>query len=151
MGYASDAAKRVYDIYFKNLGSSGLYSGRLNIDGKEIDLTIDGYKYGSRTYELVPMRVFDHPKVLSASIKKSIYWLPKGKVPVKGGGAEPRIQIRYLKHGFAAGNEMIGESMSGALAPTPNGTVNNWAMHWTTYQGLECLGVQHFVKQTVVA
>lgn len=151
MGYCSDAAARVYYTYFKGLNSAGIYSGKLELDGKTIDLTIDKYKYGTRTYEFIPLPIFNHPKVLSASIKKAIYWIPKGKVNVEGGSPQPRIQIRYKEHGFAAGNEMIGEFHSGALAPQPNGTVANWAAHWETYQGLECLGVQHFVKQVVAA
>lgn len=149
MGYASDSSKIVYDTFFKGIGSSGITSGRMKLDGKEIDLTVDKYTFGTRTYELVPVQIFDHPKVLTNSIKNSIYWIPKGRVNVEGGGMEPRIQIRYLGHSFPGGNEMIGEWHTGALSPNGNGTVANWAAHWETYQGLEVLAANQCAKQLV--
>jgi hypothetical protein len=150
MGYTSDSSKIVYDTFFKGIGSSGITSGRMNLDGKDIDLTVDKYTFGSRTYELVPVKIFDHPKVISSSIKNSIYWIPKGKVNVEGGGMEPRIQIRYMDHSMANGNDnMIGEAHSGLLAPNPNGTIANWSTHWLTHQGLEVLAANQCAKQTV--
>ena len=151
MGYCSDASKIVYDTYFKALGSAGIQSGRMNIDGKDIDLTVDSYTFGSRKYSLIPMPIFDHPQLFTASIKKSIYWVPKGRVNVEGGGMEPRIQIRYLQHSFPGGNEMIGEWHTGALSPNGNGETANWKAHWETYQGLEILGANQIAKQSGVA
>ena len=149
MGYCSDSSKRVLDTYFKGLGSSSITKGQLSLDGKNVDLTIDKYTYGSRTYEPIPLPILDHPKVLTPSIKNSIYWIPKGKVSVEGGGMEPRIQIRYLQHSFPGGNELIGEWHTGALSPNGNGEDANWKAHWETYQGLECLGAQQFAKMKI--
>jgi hypothetical protein len=151
MGYCSDASKIVYDTYFKALGSSGIQSGRMNIDGKDLDLTVDSYTFGSRKYSLIPMPIFSHPQLFTDSIKKAIYWVPTGKVNVEGGGMQPRIQIRYLQHSFPGGNEMIGEWHTGALSPNGNGTVANWQAHWETYQGLEVLGANQVAKQSGVA
>lgn len=151
MGYCSDASKIVYDTYFKALGSSGIQSGRMSIDGKDIDLTVDSYTFGSRKYSLVPLPIFDHPQLFTASIKKSIYWIPTGKVNCEGSGMQPRIQIRYLQHSFPGGNEMIGEWHTGALSPNGNGEDANWKAHWETYQGLEILGANQIAKQSGVA
>ena len=50
------------------------------------------------------------------------------------------------------GNDMIGEIHTGALSPVnPNGDAMNWTCSWTTAQGLECLGVQHFLRQQVLS
>jgi len=84
MGYCSDASKIVYDTYFKALGSSGVQSGRMSLDGKDIDLTVDSYTFGARKYTLIPLPIMNHPQVLTDSIKKAIYWIPKGKVNVEG-------------------------------------------------------------------
>jgi hypothetical protein len=47
---------------------------------------------------------------------------------------------------------MIGEIHTGALSPVnPNGDAMNWTCSWTTAQGLECLGVQHFLRQQVLS
>lgn len=150
MGISGDPVKRAYDKMLKNLGSSDVTSGRISLDGKEVDFTADGFKYGTRKYEFVPMPLFDHPKLLTASIKGSMYWIPKDKVNVEGGGSEPRIQIRYMDHGISGGNELVGEWNTGALAPTPNGDKAVMGTHWISHQGLECLGAQHFVKQKVI-
>lgn len=152
MGYCSDASKIVYDTYFKALGSSGIQSARMEIDGKkDIDLTVDSYTFGSRKYTLIPLPIFDHPQLFTASIKKSIYWIPTGKVNCEGSGMQPRIQIRYLQHSFPGGNEMIGEWHTGALSPNGNGEDANWKAHWETYQGLEILGANQIAKQSGVA
>ena len=150
MGYTADATKIVYDTYFKALGSSGIQSGRMSVDGKDIDLTVDKYTFGTRSYELIPLSILDHPKLLTPSIKGSIYWIPKDKVNTVDDGVQPRIQIRYKAHQVKGGDEMIGEWHTGALAPVPQGDELVWGAHWVTYQGLECLGVNHFAKQKVI-
>jgi hypothetical protein len=150
MGYTADATKIVFDNYFKALGSGGINSGRISLDGKDIDLTVDSYRYGTRTYELIPLSILDHPKLLTASIKGSIYWIPKDKVPTVDDGVQPRIQIRYKDPQVKGGDGMIGEWHTGALAPVPQGDELVWGAHWVTYQGLECLGVNHFAKQKVI-
>lgn len=149
MGYTGGKSKRAYDKLLKNLGSAGVTSGRLNVDGKEIDLTVDGFNYGTRSYQFVPTSIMNHPKLLSADIKGSIYWIPKDKVATVGNGSQPRIQIRYKKPEVTGGSDMIGEIHTGAMAPVPTDSTMHWAATWITYQGLECLGAQHFMKQAI--
>lgn len=150
MGFMSDAVARAYSTMLKGLGSSDVTSGRMSLDGKFIDFTTEGFKFGTRRYEFVPLPIFNHPKLLNASIKGSAYWIPKDKVTVDGGGSQPRIQIRYMDHGIHGGNDLVGEWNTGALAPRPNGDKAVMGTHWISHQGLECLGAQAFVKQQVI-
>jgi hypothetical protein len=151
MGYTSDATKIVFDTFFKLGKTTSMQSVRMNIDNKtNIDMTVDQYRHGTRTYELIPLSILDHPKLLTPSIKGSIYWIPKDKVATVDDGVQPRIQIRYKDPQVKGGDGMIGEWHTGALAPVPQGDQLIWGAHWVTYQGLECLGVNHFAKQKVI-
>jgi hypothetical protein len=150
----SSAARRSCDNLFKNLGSSGITSVRLVVDGKELDFTVDKVSYGGYTYNFATMPILDHPVLFSQTIiSKSLYYIPYNKqVKVVGGGYDPAIRVRYVPNQMKFGNEMIGEAHDGALSPVnPTGTVNEWKTVWNTIQGLECLGVQHFARQRVRA
>jgi hypothetical protein len=62
------------------------------------------------------------------------------------------MRVRYVPAQTKYGNDMIGEIHTGALSPVnPNGDAMNWTCSWTTAQGLECLGVQHFLRQQVLS
>lgn len=146
--------RRAYDKLLKNLGSSGVNSVRLMVDGKEIDYTVDKISYGGFDLNFTTMPILDHPTLFSQTImSKSSYWMPFNKqVKVLGGGTEPAIQVRYIPAQQRFGNELIGESHSGALSPVnPTGHVNEWKTVWTSYQGLEVLGAQWFGRQRVIA
>jgi hypothetical protein len=100
------------------------------------------------------MPILDHPTIFSqVIISKSLYWLPyNNRVKVLGGGYDPAMRTRYVPNQMKFGNELIGEAHDGALSPVnPVGTANNWTTVWNTVQGLECLGVQHFGRQRVLA
>lgn len=146
-------AKRITDTYWKALGSSGVQSVRMVIDGKEIDTQVDRVHHGGFNFEYVVMPIFDNPTLMNptGNISKSQYFLSKeGQVPVFGGGYDPTMRVRYMPSQNMYGNEMIGETHYGALSIiNPNGTGQFMGCDWTTTQGLECLGVQFFVKQQV--
>lgn len=147
------AARRAYDNLLKNLGSSGVTSARMIVDGKEIDYTVDKVTYGGYELNFATMPILDHPDIFSqVIISKSTYWIPYNKqVKVVGGGYDPAIRVRYVPNQAKYGNEMIGEVHGGALSPVnPNGYVQEWKTVWNTIQGLECLGVQHFGRQRVL-
>lgn len=158
MGWSGSRAKRPYDVWLKNLGSSGVNSVRMVIDGKTVDMEVDQFSYGNFEFDFVHLDLFDHPELMGPTvvpdINGSIYWVPKDKVQVVGGGMEARMQIRYLPKPMAGGNSLsngiITEWHTGALAPIPTSSVMVWKTDWYTNQGLECLGVQHFQKQRVV-
>lgn len=147
------AARRAVDTYWKSLGSSGVNSVRLVVDGREIDLTVDRVTYGGYTWNYATMPILDHPTMFSQTvIAKSLYYIPyNNMVQVEGGGSQPAIQVRYIPNPSPFGSEMIGESQDGALNPiNPTGTQQAWITMWTARQGLECLGVQHFMRQRVI-
>lgn len=158
MGFCGSKARRPWDVWLKNLGSSGVNSVRLVIDGRTVDLMVDHFSYGNFEFDFVYLPIFDHPQLfnytVTPDITGSVYFVPKDKVQVEGGGMEPRLQIRYLPKPMAGGNSLsngiITEWHTGALAPIPTNSTMVWHTDWITYQGLEALGVKHFQKFRVV-
>jgi hypothetical protein len=149
----SSKALRTTDTYFKSLGSSGVNSVRLVIDGNEVDLTVNKVTYGGFTFNYMLMPILDHPTLFSQTVlAKSLYYIPyNNKVKVEGGGSDSAIRVRYFPKQSIYGNDLINEFHTGALSPVnPNGNAANVQVDWMTTQGLECLGVQHFVRQQVV-
>lgn len=154
MGFCGSRVKRPFDVWLKNLGSSGVTSVRLIIDGKDVNLEVDKFSYGNFEFEFIYLPIFDHPALfgptITPDINGSVYWIPKDKIQVEGGGMEPRIQIRYLPKAMAGGNSMsngiITEWHTGALAPIPTNSQMVWHTDWYTVQGLEMLGVKHMNK-----
>lgn len=156
-GVGGDKAMRpIYDC-LKNLGSSGVTSVRMMVDGRQVDFNVDQWKYGSHTYNLMPMKSFDHPQLINfvgaGSIRKYVYWIPTGMTGVVGGGSAPYIRSRYIPQQMKKnyGTEVIGEGYNGLLAPDPSGSDAVWDTIWLSYQGLEMLAVQHDAKQKVAA
>lgn len=156
LGWLGSVARRPWDVWLKNLGSSGVNSVRLVIDGKEVDLEVDRFRYGNADFEFVHLPIFDHPQLFPYGIVPemvgSVYFTPKDKVQVEGGGMEPRLQIRYLPKAMAGGqtNGIITEWNTGALAPIPTSSVMVWHTDWYTNQGLEVLGAKHMQRFRVV-
>lgn len=158
MGFVGSKARRVWDTYFKNLGSSGVTSVRLIIDGKEINMMVDRVEYGDADLKLVKLPIFNHPYLMPYSVMPdvvgSVYFQPMDKVQVVGGGMEPRLQIRYLEKPHLGGNSfsngIITETITGMLAPYPTNSTSVLNADWWTNQGLEALGVKHFQKFRLV-
>lgn len=151
-----DKAFRAIATYFKALGSGGVTSARLNVDGKEINFDVDKVNYGSFEFNYTSMRMFDSPAMFSQTvIAKSIYSLPfnlKVKTTEDSGDTKSAsaFQIRYVANAYKYGNDMIGEIHAGALNPVnQNGQAANWQVDWITYQGLEFLAPQFAVRQRV--
>lgn len=160
MAFMGSRAKRKMDQFFKNLGSSGVTSVRMVIDGKTLDLEVEQVKYGNATIDFVHIPIFDHPQLfsstLSADINGSIYFVPKDQVETVDNGRQPRIQIRHTPNpGVGTGanssnNGIISEWRTGALAGVPTSSTMELETNWYTAQGLECLAVKHFQKYRVV-
>ena len=98
----------------------------------------------------------DHPQKFGAgvgTVGKSIYGIPKGNVNTIGNGVVPRIQMRYMKHGFAAGKgtEMIAEWQTGGMAQNPTDGDATLTKHWLTNVGNEQAGVKQFSVQRALA
>jgi hypothetical protein len=158
MGWLGSVARRPWDVWLKNLGSSGVNSVRLVIDGRTVDLEVDSFKYGNAEFEFVHLPIFDHPQLFPMGIVPemvgSVYFTPKDRIQVEGGGMEPRFQIRYLPKPMAGGNSMsngiITEWHTGALAPIPTSSLMVWHTDWWTNQGLEIIGAKHMQRFRVV-
>lgn len=154
MGFLGSKARRPWDVWLKNLGSAGVNSVRMNIDGKSVNLEVDRFSYGNFNFEFIHLPLFDHPQLMSQTVLPdvvgSVYWIPKDKIQVEGGGMEARMQIRYLPKPMAGGNSIsngiITEWNTGALAPIPTSDQMIWRTNWYTNQGLELLGTKHMQR-----
>lgn len=150
----STLAKTTVDTYYKSLGSSGVNSVRMVINGKELDMTVDKVTYGKYTLNYAVMPILDHPVTFGGStIPKCLFYLPyNNKVKVEGGGSDDQIRVRYVPKQTVYGNDMINEIHYGALNPVnPNGAGMFSGTDWKTAQGLEVLAPQHLIKQQVLA
>lgn len=152
-GYCSNAVAMKYSIFLKGLNSSGVTSGRLSLDGKEIDYNADKVTFGKYSLQIVGLPIFDHDVVASqTNIVKSMYWVADGKVNTST-GMKPRLSMMYLKEpqpGF--GSDIYSEWDTGALARGGAvGSVRSRQTHWHTAQGLRFLGASQCGKQIVLA
>lgn len=149
----STLAKTTTDTYYKALGSSGVQSVRLVVDGKELDMEVDRVKYGGFELNYMVMPIFDHPVTLaSGTIPKNIFYLPyDNKVKVEGGGSDSQIRVRYVPSQTPFGNDMTDEIHYGAMSVVnPNGTGMYDGTDWCSKQGLEILAAQFLIKQRVI-
>jgi hypothetical protein len=154
MVWLNTASYGIYSQWFKALGSSSIYSGKLTLDGKTLDLNFEGINYAGYNFEFSKLKILDHAQLFnfsgSAGLQKNAYFVPKGNVSVQGGGSLPRIRVRYFPQPMEGGTgDIIRESHQGLLAPIPVGRQANFTCDWYTVQGLEILGAQHFIKQQV--
>jgi hypothetical protein len=136
----------------KNLNSAGITAGRMNLDGKEVNMQVERFSYGF-DYMIKKMGILDSPNYFSQTdIVKSFYLIPTGNVGTMDNGSQPRIKVRYQPHGIQnnTGNKLIGEWATGALSPAANTDEAVYEKHWLTHQGLEVLGAQHFSKCAVL-
>jgi len=158
MCFMGSYAKRTLDKYFKNLGSSGVTSVRLIIDGNTVDFNVDQVNYGGATFDFVTIPLFDHPQLFSRTIRPdingSMYLIPKDQLETVDGGREPFLQIRHTPSPFmganGSSNGIIKEWRTGALAEIPTSSTTLLHTDWYTAQGLEALGVQLMLKFRVI-
>ncbi len=149
--------KTATDTYYKSLGSSGVNSVRMIVNGQELNMEVDKVTYGGFRFSYAVMPILDNQDMFKFSdISKSIYYVPmNGKVKVLGGGFDDAMQVRYIPAQTPSNNGLIGEMYGGALAwngkPTFNGDVSNADTSWITAQGFEVNGAQFLVKQQVIA
>ena len=149
----SSKANRIYDVFLKNLASSGVNSVRLVVDGNEVDFTVDKFTYGGFTINKQTLPILDHPTLFKyvTSISNSMFWLPYDlRVKVYGGGYDPALRVRYIPNQTKFGNEMVGEAHGGAISPVnPNGFEQMWRTVFISAQGLEFIAPQFALRQQV--
>lgn len=159
MGFMGSRAYGVISKFFKNLGSSGVTSVRLVIDGKEMDFEVEQVDYRGNVLQFVHVPIFDNPQLFSATLSPdvngSIYWVPKGSVDTVDNGQQPYLQIRNTPSPFGGGvngsnNGIMAEWRTGALAETPTNSTAQLHTDWYSAQGLEGLAPKHFQKYRVI-
>lgn len=160
MVFMGSRAYAVLSKFFKNLGSAGVTSVRLVIDGRTLDFEVEQVKYRGYTFDFVHVPIFDHPQLFSATlvadVNGSLYFVPKDQVDTVDNGRQPRIQIRHTPTPFMgssankSANGIITEWRTGALAEIPTDSTMQLHTDWETAQGLECLAVKHFQKYRIV-
>lgn len=151
---------RIISKFLKSLPSASVASVRINFDGKYADFNVEQLKYGGYTFNFIPIPLFDHPQLFSATIRAdvngSLYMVPKDNVDTVDNGTQPRMQIRYTQKPFTgaaanmSSNGMVTEWRTGALAEIPTSDTMYLQTNWETAQGLECLAVKHFQKFRIV-
>ncbi len=155
IGYASNAAMMKFSIWAKGQNSSGVLSGKLSLDGKEIDLNAEKLTFGKYSLQVASLPILDHPVLVSQTdIPKSIFWCPEGKVSTRGGKLLDRMTLMYQKEvvSNSLGNDQWSEWDTGALAR--GGAVGeemSRKTHFHSAQALRILAPQHFGKQRVLA
>ena len=160
MCFMSNKVKGILDVFHKNLGSSGVTSVRMVIDGKVMNFEVDQITYRGFTFDMMQLPMMNNPDLFSSTIESdvfgSIFFVPKDQIETVDNGRQARLQIRYQESPFAGSSANISsdgviiEWKTGALAPVPTDGTLALQTNWYTNQGLECLGVQHFQKYRVV-
>ena len=65
MVLAPDRCWRQYDTFFKNLGSAGISSARLTVDGNELDFNVNKFTKGKYDFEFGPLAILDHQQLFN--------------------------------------------------------------------------------------
>jgi len=129
---------------------SGINSGMLNVNGREIDLEAEKFMHGGFTFNLKAFKVLSNQEVMNytgSTIQASAYFLPMGKVKTVGGGMVDYFRYRYLPQPTPGqGSSETAEIMTGGLAPTPTNQEMNIVTTWTSNMGLEVFAPSKFAK-----
>jgi hypothetical protein len=118
-----------------------------------INLGINSFYAYGRTLHKKRLNALSHPQVTSTATNvnytKEAYLVPAGKIKVEqGGGQVDRMMVRYLEMPEGL-NSRFREKMLGGLAPTPTSDTDTLDIVYTSIEGLETVGNDHFVKYSI--
>lgn len=136
---------------FLNGGISyGSYNGKKDI---AIALGVQSFNAYGRTIHKKRLNALSHPQVTSTATNvnftKEAYLIPAGKMKVEqGGGLIDRMMVRYLEMPEGL-NSRFREKMLGGLAPVPTSDTDTLDIVYTSIEGLETVGNEHFVKYSI--
>ena len=129
---------------------SGINSGVLTVNGRQIDLEAEKFMHGGFTFNLKAFKVLSNQEVMNytgSTVQASAYFLPMGKVKTVGGGMVDYFRYRYLPQPTPGqGSSETAEIMTGGLAPTPTNQEMNIVTTWTSNMGLEVFAPSKFAK-----
>lgn len=132
------------------------FSG-IGADAKKraVEWGFDSFKQYGRTWHKKPLEAFDNLEVsVPAGYPKTSIMIPMNKVKVDhNSGMIDRFRIRYLE---AAKDNRLGlnrtdqyyEIVDGGLASAPTNQEMKFRVSWTTHQGPEFAGLEHFAINT---
>lgn len=120
---------------------------------KALQLGIDSLKVFGRTFHKKRLNALSHPQVSAATgytqFVDEAYLVPADKVKTEqGGGLIDRMQIRYLEMADGV-NSRFREKMLGGLAPIPTSDTDTLDIVYTSIEGLQVAGAEHFVKYEI--
>lgn len=155
------AMNRLY-TFLKNLGSAGLNSVRLVINGGEIDANVDQFDTGDRQFSLAKVLSLSNQQIVGTTdvVSKTIYAVPKGMVHAadgrngEGGSvSKPYLSTRYMAVDNAGlGTAQIGEYHTGMMAKTgPTSEIAEEGVSFYSNAGLEGVSMQKFAAWRVLA
>ena len=127
--------------------------GSGNGKAKALELGIDSIKLFGRTFHKKRFAALSHPKVSSTSaitqFADEAYLVPANQIKIDGGsGLQRRMQVRYLEMQDGV-NSRFREKILGGLAPTPTSATDTLDIVYTSIEGLQTLGNEHFVKYEI--
>lgn len=154
LAIGSNKALRPIESYFTSLGTSGVSTVRLTIDGNVLDTRVKQFKRGAAELNFASMPIFNHPTLFAGTrLVKSVYFMPYNEqAKIFDGDMEPAIRVRYVPNQIPSmGSELIEEAQDGAYNPIrPTGTAKEWKTVYTTRQGIEILNPSQFARlQTI--
>jgi hypothetical protein len=159
----SHAAVSLKSDFLKNLGSSGVTSGRMVVNDRKLDFEVETYRYGGYTFHLRAINVLSNENVVNyigtgsnkIDVARSLYYLPLGKTPVYGNGMVDYFCYRYMTSSIGGNTPnrttdgFITEVMTGALAPIPTDRRNVLTVDWTSHAGLDVSNPKVFGRSIV--
>ena len=147
----STAALGPIDDELKGLGSSGVTSGRMSLDGKHIDFNVESFKYKGFEFQKMLLPILNQPELFGGSIyAKGVYLIPQGNTRTTDGNNQssyqPRIQTRYKPQPASISKNAIWGEFHGGMYSKVNPTsdVAEANVNWITAQAIEILGPQVF-------
>ena len=164
-----------YSDFLKNLPSSsasqpagsGINSARIMVNGRDMDLEVETFKYGGRKYMFKALNVLGNSQVINfddgtgakMAAATSLYLLPNGMTNVQGQGQVPYFRYRYMKpqSGIAgsSANRTVSETtvelLTGALAPNPTDSTKSLTVEWYSNMGLEVFNPNKFARINSIA
>ncbi len=144
--------------FLKGLGSSGVTSGRLMVDGKELNFDTEEFTWDGFNMKMMEQPVLANVDGLGyninanvkSNIANSLYYFPEGNAPTSDGGTAPYWQIRYMEAnpGMSPGEGLpaiFNRFETGALASTgATNTVMEQRIDMVANCGPQFLLPQHF-------
>ncbi len=137
-----------------------VYNSFNGIGGKEraVQFGFDSFHIYGRTWHKKPCDAFDHVEITAAT-GMTYPWtflaIPQGKIKCEHDNEmKERLRVRYFEappsnHLSVGASKEYHEVVTGGLASVPTNKEMRLDISYTTWQGLEVLGTEHFAINTV--